>query len=300
MEAADATPEEFGLKVRSHPDTLIVTARNKMGSGERVVVSIGLGNSFVETAVLKRKETSLEMNRQAAMRFSRQLEEIGKPLSESQKVPGGWLLNEVPAVQIIDFLNAFDNHPMSMLTDPAPIRQYIEQRRDNELALWDVLFASTARSNDSTLQDLSLGIPINCQRRTAGLKSDIHTLRITNKQRVASRGAERTGLTEADIEAAEHKYRVAEGMKNDQSCSLNYPDRIYRTQRTKPLLILHLLKIDSEPGGKVHSRPVVAWSISFPRTQLADKRVEYVVNTTWLSEKFRNDIAQDEIRDNHE
>ena len=30
MEASKATPEEFGLKVRSHPDTLIVTARNKM------------------------------------------------------------------------------------------------------------------------------------------------------------------------------------------------------------------------------------------------------------------------------
>ena len=33
MEASNATPEEFGLKVRSHPDTLIVTARNKMGTG---------------------------------------------------------------------------------------------------------------------------------------------------------------------------------------------------------------------------------------------------------------------------
>ena len=43
MEASNATPEEFGLKVRSHPDTLIVTARNKMGTGASVVVSIGPG-----------------------------------------------------------------------------------------------------------------------------------------------------------------------------------------------------------------------------------------------------------------
>ena len=46
MEAANATPEEFGLKVRSHPDTLIVTVRNKMGTGEHVVVSIGLAKTF--------------------------------------------------------------------------------------------------------------------------------------------------------------------------------------------------------------------------------------------------------------
>ncbi len=66
MEAAGATPEEFGLKVRSHPDTLIVTARNKMGSGERVVVNIGLGNNFVETAILKRDQASLDANRLVA------------------------------------------------------------------------------------------------------------------------------------------------------------------------------------------------------------------------------------------
>ena len=33
MEIARATPQEFGLKVRSHPDSLMVTARNKMGTG---------------------------------------------------------------------------------------------------------------------------------------------------------------------------------------------------------------------------------------------------------------------------
>jgi hypothetical protein len=53
MARAGATPEEFGLKVRAHPDTLLVTARNKMGSGEEVVVNVGLGKSFVETATLK-------------------------------------------------------------------------------------------------------------------------------------------------------------------------------------------------------------------------------------------------------
>src|SRR3954454_1022820 len=75
MEAANATPEEFGLKVRSHPDSLIVTARNKMGSGEKLVVSIGLGNSFVETAILRRDPTSLAANRRAAANLVRRLAE---------------------------------------------------------------------------------------------------------------------------------------------------------------------------------------------------------------------------------
>ena len=42
MQSVNATPKEFGLKVRSHPDALMVTARNKMGSGTRHTIMIGL------------------------------------------------------------------------------------------------------------------------------------------------------------------------------------------------------------------------------------------------------------------
>jgi hypothetical protein len=51
MEQANATPMQFGLAVRSHPSALMVTARNKMGSGEKHV-QVGLSNSFVETTKL--------------------------------------------------------------------------------------------------------------------------------------------------------------------------------------------------------------------------------------------------------
>ena len=52
MELARMTPEDFGLKVRSHPANLIVTARNKMGSAEKVPVKVGLSNAFIETYAL--------------------------------------------------------------------------------------------------------------------------------------------------------------------------------------------------------------------------------------------------------
>ena len=37
MRRRQATPREFGLRVRTHPDTLLITARNKMASGLDVV-----------------------------------------------------------------------------------------------------------------------------------------------------------------------------------------------------------------------------------------------------------------------
>jgi hypothetical protein len=299
MEAAGATPEEFGLKVRSHPDTLIVTARNKMGSGERVVVNIGLGNNFVETAILKRDQASLQTNRQAARRLTERLAKAGCPVSNAREITGGWLLPNAPVEPVLDFISEFRNHPGSMLTDPGPVRRYIEDRQNGELAEWDILFTSISRKEADTLVDDSLGLTINCQRRTAGgtadQKSDADTLRVTNKQRVASRGVEKTGLSNEEIAVAEQKYRESHGKDGGDGKRLNYPDRIYRVVRKRPLLIVHLLTITPKEGARTDDKPVVAWGISFPRTELEEKRVQYVVNTTWLRENFRDDVDEEEM-----
>ena len=79
MEASNATPEDFGLKVRSHPDSLIVTARNKMGSGSSIVVSIGLAFSLIETHTLRRDDENLQTNRNAARRLAGRLGQVGFP-----------------------------------------------------------------------------------------------------------------------------------------------------------------------------------------------------------------------------
>ena len=105
-------------------------------------------------------------------------------------------------------------------------------------------------------------------------------------------------MTDEQIGSAEAEYRQqppTRGASADIGRPFNYPDRIYRRVRERPLLIIHLLKIDAEPGGREHPEPVVAWSISFPRTQMDDSRVEYVVNTTWLRENYRDDVDEEEM-----
>jgi hypothetical protein len=152
------------------------------------------------------------------------------------------------------------------------------------------------RRDADTAPDNSLGIAINYQRRTAGKKSDASTLRVTNKQRVSSRGVEKSGLTEDEIAAAERRYREVEGKKAEDGKAINYPDRIYRVERKRPLLIVHLLKIDTEKDAIPQYRePIVAWSISFPKTAMEERRVEYVVNTTWLRENFRDETDEDDM-----
>jgi hypothetical protein len=295
MEAANATPEQFGLKVRSHPDTLIVTARNKMGSGKRFTVRIGLANRFVETAILKYDSDSLNANRMAARQFAQSLASCGFPLSGAKEVTGGWFLTGIPVDSIERFITEFRNHPGSMLTEPGPILRYISERRETELASWDILFAAVRHGSESTLRDTSLGIEILCQRRAPGTPETSSTLRVTNKQRVASRGIEKTGLTIEQIQEAEREYFENIARNAPSPSVTNYPDHIYRAKRSRPLLIVHLLGIGKEGDDLSKQEPVVAWSISFPGTDMKETLVEYVVNYTWLQENQRDDMDEEEM-----
>ena len=296
MEASNATPEEFGLKVRSHPDTLIVTARNKMGTGAQIVVSIGLAGRLIETHTLRRSAEILEVNRNAARRLSQRLRQSGFPIEDVERDDFGFLLREVPVAPILGFLTEFRNHDGSLLTNGEPVRRYIEERQDDELAEWDVLFASVGE-REIKRTDESLGRTIRCQRRSAGERSDARTLKVSSRQRVSSRGIERTGLSAEERELAEQAYSEDPGRsgRSSEGRVIQYPDRAYREMRTKPLLMIHLIDIDTKGQGEPITQPVVAWGISFPRTNREERRVEYVVNTTWLRENFGDDVDEDEM-----
>jgi hypothetical protein len=296
MEAVSATPRDFGLKVRSHPDTLTVTARNKMGTGKKIALRIGLGNSFIETSTLLATPEALDANRKAATRLAKKLRELGHDPDLAEPVRGGFLLKSVPFGPVVSFIRDFRNAEGSFLTQPGPVAQYIEDRADGELEKWDVLLASVKPDETKVEENEILGRLIHCQQRTMGLRSSDRVIRVTNKQRVASRGIERIGLREEDIAAKEAAYLAihAEARKKaEKGERLNYPDHIYRHARPRPMLIVHLLEM-SQPEGKprpdwLPEKPIVAWSISFPATSKPEARVEYVVGAVWLAENMPDD-----------
>jgi hypothetical protein len=56
-----------------------------------------------------------------------------------------------------------------------------------------------------------------------------------------------------------------------------------------------MLGIGKEDDDLRQAEPVVAWSISFPGTALEEKKVTYVVNTTWVRENFSEDLEEEEM-----
>ena len=295
MQSANATPREFGLKVRSHPDTLLVTARNKMGSGQSHTVLVGLANRFVETAILHRNEAVLDANLRAAVRFADAMRAEGYAPEHGEDFQVGRLVRDVPVHLIDAFLGRFTNHPGYPATESDPVRRYIDLRAEDELSRWDVLFAGVRRRTDQSLVDNRLGFPLVCQHRTPGKRSDGSVLMVTNKQRVSSRGITKVGLTESEVRAAEQKFD--ENSSSPSGSNRNYPDRIYTRIRSKPLLVIHLLAIGEKDDDLSRSTPVAAWSISFPETRHSEKTVRYFVNTTWFQEHYGLDDADDDEND---
>ena len=293
MQSVNATPRDFGLRVRSHPDTLVVTARNKMGSGRHIRVMIGLANNFVETAILRRDQPSLESNRQAALSLAERLRQCGLPPEDGEPVDGGRLVRGVPVSVVDAFLLAFRNHKGSPATETQPVRNYIRARQTDELAEWDVLFAGVTpeRAPQGSLRDSSLGFPLICQRRAPGRRSDEWTLMVTSRQRVSSRGIERTGLTDDEARRAKEDYDSRNPSSGNRRA--NYPDWIYRKVRTTPLLVVHLLAIGEAEEDLSQKEPVAAWSISFPSTRREEERVEYLVNTLWYREHYPDEDNED-------
>ena len=264
MEASNATPEEFGLKVRSHPDSLIVTARNKMGSGSSIVVSIGLASKLIETHTLHRDDESLETNRNAARRLARRLGQMGFPIETADGEEFGFLLRGVPVAPVLDFLSGFRNHPLSMKTEGGPVRRYIEERQDDELAEWDILFASV-KEREGYIADDSLGRVINCQQRTIGNRGNTRTLRVSNRQRVSTRGIERSGLTDEQRTSAEKAFQdeLERDGRAQKGRKVECPDWAYRKKRTRPLLMIHLIDVQPDGQNVPPDQPVVAWASAF-------------------------------------
>lgn len=295
MEKAKATPQMFGLAVRCHPASLLVTARNKMGAGEQITALVGLSNKFVETSRVSIRPKDLRANLEVARSFVSKLNAAGYV---EKKTHWGTLVRDVPVSFIDEFLAGWRNAEQSVTTDPDPVRAYIRTRKDDELRTWDVLIPSLRKGE----ADMTLGKPVVPSKRyvePGDLKHDFMSFS-GKRMRVATRGIEKAGVDRAKAAEAEKIYREEKGKTEGER--VNYPDAIYRRQRDRALFILHYVQA-TPPAGKedaegvelIPPAPVVAWGISLPVSSRPDERVEYLVNPVWCQEFFGEEDEDEDM-----
>lgn len=280
MERQNSRPEDFGLKVRAHPDSLIVTARNKMRSGRTVRHSVSLDGELIETVAIARSE--IPHNWDLLDEFVAKLDAESSITREA--AGQGLLWRSVPADRVRDFISRFRNEDdFSINTQVQPVMRFIDLIKDLGRGEWDVCLYSPRMGEGPERQIASHQIRL--AQRNCILESGVYRIS-GNSRRVASRGAEKVGLSAAEVEAAQDDF---EDMNGD---SKNISDRYYRVHRTKPLLMLHALDLLMDK--KAIGTRAFAWGISFPRTGVVENQVQYIVNTTWWRDRFDQEQEDDD------
>lgn len=278
MEQLNRCPEDFGLKVRTHPDSLIITARNKMRTGKKVPHSVSLGGRLVETSLVKSSPSSVEANFSLLKQLVKDLESSKDRLEQKGL---GYVWTDVGADVVCSFLSKYDTYiNETSVAQPDRVLEFIRQDSVCQ-GKWDICLYGIASGTPADLGVLKIG------QQVRGTISGGRYYQVSGtKSRVASKGAERAGLTLDQLNEA----RVAAGNIED------IPDIYYRMVRTRPLLMLHVLDLRHESAKSPIKLAdnVCVWGVSFPGTRDPNAKrgvlVSYLVNTVFWKENYGDDL----------
>lgn len=268
MNKLDMTPADFGLRVRAHPQSLIVTARNKMRSAKTIEMWIALDGEFFETPRLISTMSVVNANQTAAQRFINNLLAVEQP----QILNNHKLWTGIHREAIIEFLKEYTNHPQNMESNPDALTEYIQNH--NHLVEWDVLLPGGTGQNVASIKAFEhKAIP---RKMDKGMGS---MLRVSGtKLRVGTGGLTKYGLTDDEIKRAEKEFR---SRSNARSVS----DKGYLIEGRRPLLILYFIqpKFDNpehKPAFLKDKDTLAAYGIGFPRTgeDANGRYAKYVLN----------------------
>lgn len=295
MHANRQPPSRFGMRVRSHPDALIVTAMNKMRNAQEVEVDISYSECGAETPFLPK---STDVNRTNLTSVSQFLS--GLPPAEMIKNKCFW--RSVSAAQIAGLLRGLEISSMNMpfMTDMTgqdrPILSFIGGNEIEKLAQWDICLPQGEGDRVPGLSILTAdgsNRSINPRKRQfEKVPAGADYLKL-NRQRVGEIADETVDLSVVDIEAAKKEWE--EERKRDPEKGKTVPGSLYRRYRQRPLLTIHLIEPQNPKDDSKHkdrmmmaadiaTSVLVAVGLSFPKFEDGDQaaRVPYRLNKVAL------------------
>jgi hypothetical protein len=279
MNRFNLTPRDFGLKVRQDPNSLIVTARNKMRTGTQVSSQIRVTGKLLETPRLKSKPEVLKGNEKAFKRF---VSILGTEGIEVDIRENGKMWTCINKDFVVDLLRSFDTHPWHLAFQSRALADFIDSNSD--LNQWDV-FLPNGLGDEYPLAGANGVFNVNKQQRVLTEKDGMIKVSGTNV-RVGSGGATRAGLSEIQVKQVKEEYLKANPGKR------SVPDSAYLIEDRNPLLILHVLENKGEPDPKIPDT-LFALAIGIP----GDGDVQtanYIVNLVELRDWMDVDVEEDE------
>lgn len=290
-DVAGSTPEQYALKVRTHPGVLQISASNKIRRA--VNIDVSWAGRLVESYQLDKNPIVIENNLKATR-------DLISSLNDSfERKSNNYLWRNINADTIKPFLSKFKVPESLVRVDPGNLLQFINvQLANGELTNWNIgLMTKSVTTdryilsvNDSTF-DIGYWKRTNADERVDGSTYFIR------KNHIISPKDEFIDLSEEEYKNALERtisyHKTSTGNKEYKN---DYPNgeivrNEFRDTKT-PLLLIYFLD-PSGAGLQKESNPVVGFAISFPKSRF-NASVRYAIHQQLLDLfKIDDDIEND-------
>lgn len=286
-------PSRFGIRVRSHPDTLLVTAQNKMRNSDEVEIEASFSGRGIETPFLHRSEDENAENTRATARFLH-------ALGQSELSGSRHLWRNIPAKDVGAYLRSLSISPQNQAflpdakTGDVPLISFILENEVEALREWDICVAQGDGGVADGLEFMGPnGVPVSVKKRERQFERprprDATFVKV-NKQRVGEIADEKTDLPKDTIREVEEAWRL-----DPENKGKRVSGRAYRAVRPRPLLTIHPIQPvnpanpDSRgasrilPASEIETELLLAISLSFPQFEESNgTSVLYRINKVYL------------------
>lgn len=287
MQEQGLTPLEYGLKVRKHPDDLLITALPKMRNSEQIVVKSNLWGRDIESYDVyvsgEKKEHNLGAIRTLVGTL---LQQYGGPAQDIDSAKA-YLWRDVALKTVSHFLADFSATPYALTSQTVPLRKFLETLESKHGYQYaDVALISKQDRRERSHVTLAEGIEVYCSQRTYSSVND-QTVKILQRRILSGINAQailndyHNDLT-IDFSPEQH-LQLKEKIKAGETETGLRVANIIKTVRTKPLLLLYLLDLkpkDDATAATIY-KTVPAYVICFPQGLGRDNKeddVSYIVN----------------------
>ena len=268
MAAKNKRPDDYRLKVRTHPGMLMVTSLTKMREHEKI--QVGFSGKLIQTYSFKKDDVSSN-NKEFEYLISRMESDPEKMITTQNKV-NSLLWKGVSATKVIDFLSSYRT-PIHRLD---VIKSYIEKQ--NSLGIlnnWSVAVWINSRNKNT----------ISLKWKNGKYEGGLPTRTLKDEgERISVKGDKNAIL------GKEHRM-VDLGFSNPEKPSEDEIKQL-RSELKQPLLVI--LPIDSnEHKGDFECTPIIGFGLIFPIIE-SEKKFEYAARP--LNTEFED---EPQLRDSH-
>jgi hypothetical protein len=293
----DKAPKDYGLKVRTHPGALAITATNKFRY--KKIMRLSYSRVLEETYSFRKHSRWNQENYNLTLRFLNELGMPGVSPNSDSYFKNHYVWQGIGnAEQLTTYLSAYRTDQPSFYIKL--MCEYILAQKQDDLKNWTIALINSSRGKPIKINEL---LEPGMTRRSDSSNDDPNYY-VVAKSHIIDPWHEYIDLTDAQIEKARNESKADSREKGRDPEKLRYPSTMrirMNRPRTNGLLLIYVLdpKPDEDKPA-VADFPIIALALSFPdltKDGEKDREVEYAVNEIFEKQLNYPDELDEEEED---